>query len=609
MPWEKRGRGGRHGNTLGGALIAGTLAAGAMLAVPASAAANPANDDFANAQVLNNALPVTASGTNVGATAEPNEPNGDLGPPSESVWYRWTPLASGQMIINTCAADHRMRWAIYTGSSLGSLSIVAATAQGFPCELQGINFTAGTTYDISVDTRTEAGAFTLSLYPPGNPPPNDNFANALALGPSLPLSFGGSNGDATAESGEPHHGSDPAQASVWFTWTAPTSGFAKLDVCESDNPTAKHFAVYTGSVLNSLTRRVDSSSGGCSRTFPVSAGTNYKIAVDSNGAIAGGLRLSMRIANPPPNDAFANAEVVSGGMGASASGTNVDATAETGEPTTAATTARKSVWYEWTAPSDFFSEPDISACDSSFSTRVGVFTGDTLAGLTPVQPEDGTTSCNLLFFAIPGQTYRIVVDGSFEVPPTISDEGTIQLQVGGFIAPFNDDFADAQPLASILPVSVDGFTIGATDEPGEPSHAGVEPFFSVWYSWSAPSSGPISIDTCDSDFDSLLAVYAGNMVSALTPVAANDDGSDCVASGNEFGSSVALNVTAGSVYRIAVDGYDAGTFALAIRPTGPHTVPSPPVLPRPKKSKCRRAKKHHHSRCKKKRKKRRSQPS
>ena len=45
-------------------------------AVPVSSAlAAPANDNFADAQIVGPELPVSVAGTNVGATAEEGEPN------------------------------------------------------------------------------------------------------------------------------------------------------------------------------------------------------------------------------------------------------------------------------------------------------------------------------------------------------------------------------------------------------------------------------------------------------------------------------------------------------------------------------------------------------
>ncbi len=92
-------------------------------------------------------------------------------------------------------------------------------------------------------------------------------------------------------------------------------------------------------------------------------------------------------------------------------------------------------------------------------------------------------------------------------------------------APANDDFANAAALSG-LPANATGTNVDATTESGEPEHtdfpSGNPGEHSVWWSWTAPSDGDITVGTCGSDFDTLLAVYTGSSVEALTRVARND---------------------------------------------------------------------------------------
>jgi hypothetical protein len=593
---EKSGGTSRLRAVASGLMAFAVVAIGVITLPAVASAAPPANDEFASAQVIGPALPISVNGTNVGATAESGEPAHDNGQAANSVWYRWTSPTSGQEIINICNADRRMRWAFYTGSSVSALTLTLSSVQGHPCEYAAVNVTAGTTYSIAVDSYSQPGSFTLQLREHGTPPANDNFADAQPLNSSLPLTVGGSNEDATAESGEPSHGPDPAEQTVWYSWTSPITGLVKLDLCESDN--SKNFAVYTGTVISSLTRVTDDG-GGCSRTFPVTTGVDYKIALDFGVTfIGGGLRLTLRTADPPSNDSFGTPIALPDGLDSTTAATNVDATAQTGEPDNNGAPAGKSVWFTWTAPDDVFSEAWVDVCSSDFVARIAVFTGSSVGGLTPVPSESGSYYCHFFFVTDPGQTYRIAVDG--RSAGSIPDEGTIDLRLFGDFWPFNDDVDNAQPIPSTLPASVDGFTVGATDEPDEPSHGGVDPLYSVWYEWTAPSSGPITIDTCDSDFDSLLSVYSAGS-GGLESLGESDDSEACSRL-NEFGSSVPLNTQAGTSYLIAVDGWDQGSFELAIKPVVQQASPAPvtPVTPHPPKRKCRKAKKHGHKRCKKK---------
>lgn len=119
----------------------------------------------------------------------------------------------------------------------------------------------------------------------------------------------------------------------------------------------------------------------------------------------------------------------------------------------------------------------------------------------------------------------------------------------------NDSFANRTELAG-AEVSANGNNTGATKEAGEPAHAGNAGGNSVWWSWTAPESGNVTISTMGSDLDTLLAVYTGNAVDNLTLIGQNDD-----AAGGRT-SQVTFGAEAGTSYAIAVDGYnDAGTVS------------------------------------------------
>jgi hypothetical protein len=61
-----------------------------------------------------------------------------------------------------------------------------------------------------------------------------------------------------------------------------------------------------------------------------------------------------------------------------------------------------------------------------------------------------------------------------------------------------------------------------------------------------------------SSFDTLLAVYTGSTVSALTRIASDDD------SGGSLTSRVSFSAVAGTTYRIAVDGYGAASGSVKL---------------------------------------------
>ena len=120
--------------------------------------------------------------------------------------------------------------------------------------------------------------------------------------------------------------------------------------------------------------------------------------------------------------------------------------------------------------------------------------------------------------------------------------------------PGNDNFAAGQ-LVSGCSGSVSGANIGATREAGEPIHSpdGVSSSRSVWYHYFAPASGNTTLTTKGSNFDTVLGVYDGTAVNALTALGKDDD-----SGGSDRTSVVNFAAVAGHTYRIAVDGYNNG---------------------------------------------------
>lgn len=148
------------------------------------------------------------------------------------------------------------------------------------------------------------------------------------------------------------------------------------------------------------------------------------------------------------------------------------------------------------------------------------------------------------------------------------------------VGPPNDNFANAITLSGTN-LDVVGSNTNATKEPGEPDHAGNPGGKSVWWTWQAPVSGYVTVstlgstsDTYGGPLDTLLAVYTGSAVNALTEVASNDDDPSTYAT-----SRLGFVAEAGLTYDIAVDGYsydtaadaDSGTIVLSLRVSPPAT--------------------------------------
>jgi len=147
--------------------------AGSTGNVVLNVATQPANDNFANATVFTG---TTASGWNLAATAEPGEtsPFNDSAVPINSVWWQWTAPAGGLVEVNTVGSDFDTNLAVFTGSSVNSLSVVGANDDFYGSQSQ-VLFTAvaGTTYHFAVDGFLEwTGSIALNM--PTSPAPANN---------------------------------------------------------------------------------------------------------------------------------------------------------------------------------------------------------------------------------------------------------------------------------------------------------------------------------------------------------------------------------------------------------------------------------------------------
>src|SRR4051812_18909974 len=145
------------------ALALGTTLVSAALASPALAAP-PANDDFGSAQDLGNGASATASGINTGATVEPGEPDSAPGFTTRAtVWYRWMAPNADLVLVDVCGASFSDGVAVFTGTSVDSLTEVTKGGLGNPCQVS-FTPTAGTIYRIGVDgILGQTGTFSLAL--------------------------------------------------------------------------------------------------------------------------------------------------------------------------------------------------------------------------------------------------------------------------------------------------------------------------------------------------------------------------------------------------------------------------------------------------------------
>jgi hypothetical protein len=105
---------------------------------------------------------------------------------------------------------------------------------------------------------------------------------------------------------------------------------------------------------------------------------------------------------------------------------------------------------------------------------------------------------------------------------------------------------------------VAGYNIAAVKEPNERAHGGNIGGHSVWYCWTAPATDIYVFDTAGSEIDTLLGIYSGTALGSLTLVAENDD------FGTNGISAVTFTATAGTNYKVALDGFAGETGNLVL---------------------------------------------
>jgi subtilisin family serine protease/chitodextrinase len=389
-----------------------------------STSTSPFNNSFAKRLPINDQA-FSVDGNNISATAETGEPQhaGTVG--GKTVWWSWTPTQSGPVRLTTTGSSFDTVLAVYTGSSVSSLTLVASNndaASDTKTSKVDFNVVAGTTYQIAVDGANGAtGSIKLQTS-------NDNFINRLKVTTPNAVVFA-TNDYATKEAGEPNHAGSVGGRSLWWTWTSTITGSVSITTRYSNIDTV--VGVYTGDSISNLSEVAsnnndpnpgynDGISPQSRVTFNAVAGTDYHIAVDSVGGTTGYICLQV----PPTNDLFNNSTVVNN-FPAVLMGSNFLATKETGEPSQNFGETGNSVWWSWQSP---VSGPvTITGVGSRLNHTLAVYTGDSVSNLTLI---GANLSSSVKFNAVAGTIYRISVDGGFGGPPDGSwARGFIKLSI------------------------------------------------------------------------------------------------------------------------------------------------------------------------------------
>lgn len=529
----------------------------------------PPNDDFAQrSSLVGNFANVTAA--TGAASKEPSEPNhaNDWG--GKSVWWQWTAPANGTVLLSTSGSNFDTTLAVYLGFDVRFLIELKSDDDSGQNYTSALSFdaVAGITYAIAVDGFDgNSGTVELELqFNDRAPVSNDHFSTSNLLADPV-VSLAADNRNASREAREPVHAGAPGGSSLWWRWIAPRSGITIIDTEGSSIDTI--LGVYRGSSLDSLVVVAsddDSGVGQSSRVeFSTLPDTVYHIAIDGYQGATGNFRLNLTHQakdddeDLPFNDDLASSRPLDfQNSPLTVVGHNRGATSEPGEPIHAGKSGGSSVWWHWTPVIDTPITVDTSGSD--FDTMLGIYTsvGDGIDALLLVGENDdaqGLTSA-VKFLAQAHTTYRIAVDGydgaTGQIELTLTRDDTVY--------PANDSFSNPIQLSGESAHET-GSNHQASREPGEPQPAGDSSHSSVWWSWTAPAHGRVTINTLNSSFDTVLAIYTGDNLPTLQEIAKNDDSPNS-SGGNS--SEVNIFVEPNTTYHIAVDGYNGATGDIAL---------------------------------------------
>ena len=367
------------------------------------------------------------------------------------------------------------------------------------------------------DARVRAGA--------GEPPPNDDFADATVIG-ELPFSDGPVDlSGATVPGNEPRSTCGlGVDGSVWYAYSSAEDAVL---IAESSSVGLRAIVAVWSDQGRGLAEVACGRPGGQNEhsraAFPVIAGETYYVQVSANGVEAPATHVTFTLTEgiAPSNTIFEAAAVVSALPFSDIVNTEAALT-EPAEPPACiggkfGIAPASTVWYTFVPTEDALVVADTVGSD--FDTVINVLTPSTF-GLIPF-------ACDSSLFSDPPRPARVALEVRagdvyhFQVGgvPYTSPFGNLTFNLAAGVPPPNDDFASAIDIGQ-LPFDGVVETIDATVEAGEPAPScaprGV--VSSVWYRVASTEEALILVDPTSSDYRPIIGVYQGDSLGALTQV-------------------------------------------------------------------------------------------
>ena len=565
-----------------------------LLLTTLSTFAAPPNDSWLQpTEIIGNTLVLTADLG--GATRDAFEPeNPDL--LGQTVWWRWTATESGVIGWNSTNSPNPVHVSVLTIDPFDQWETVAESylrpqvADGgffgnpLPVLIPEGSFVAkaGTVYWLRVDGVRTSGPFgpfpghdPLAPYPvhvpfqrlTDPPPPGDTFAQRIRLS-VVPSLFSATLTTATSEPDEPAAHPKATGRTVWWEWTPPGRGTARIEIVETNQ--SPLVVVYRRSPWQQLETVASSATefGNECRRFwrarrqlewDTAPATTYFIQTDGFPEFNRSLpfQAQLQFTPAPTNDLIVTPAEVAG-LDWAVTTSNAGATRTPEEPSVPGGSRDSSVWFRWSLPSrglievtlgepTVFAEPGVEilpppgsgTTGSIFTTTVGPCTA-AFADLNPIPPfepvfsvfrrfgssgdlpllEYQTHGTNGVWAEIAGDEAWIQLDG----PQGTSGSASFKAHLTP--PPSNDNRAQRIVLPS-HPVRVTGRTAGATTEPSEflpnsipvPQSGSSVPKRTVWWEWQAPSTGTWALQITTGAYDHYFLIYRGTPEANASPTA------------------------------------------------------------------------------------------
>src|SRR6266511_2480638 len=472
----------------------------------------PTNDDFAKRALLVGDYALTTA-SNSDASLEPGEPRPVPNSRGQSVWWQWTVPRSARAFISVEEpATLNALVSVFVGSAVDALLLVTNGTGG--CQFEA---NAGAIYQIALDSMSSS----LSD------------ASLVAALNDVEISSPGPNAVFKA----------PASFVVRGQRTGTARDIAEVRFYRGETEVGTD-------ALEPYESPIEIDEPGYYRL--------HLDVRDARSLITESKPVSVIVR--PGNDNFADADVLSG-YSFNVRDSNKAATMEGrrtwpwdtrgGEPIWADNQGGHSIWYRWIAPASGVCT--IGGRGEGFDLLLSAHVGDSVGTIMPVAFNAMGTPDPITFEVAAGKTYQLSVDGFF------GEEGKLEWWLA--LRPRNDDFISRQQFVGPF-YEVLASLQGATLETPEARLVGETNAVSLWWSWTAPASGPVTISTRSSAALTRVIVFTGPGLPDLQIAADTASWS--------LDNSLSFAAVQGTVYQIAVLGRPDrnGDFVLSLRSDG-----------------------------------------